>query len=141
MSLWFFMFNKPKTFKINEKNSQVWKNCCFESKTNKVFLQKIYNWKTKTVFSSWARLKFDRAIGAGLAFSKQMIWGQLLFLPFFTEFCRGRSKPLYEAPNLKYHQMWQSWCQIKENWSKKLSLLSIWSILQWKCQISKSFGK
>ena len=46
----------------------------------------------------------------------------LIFDPIFGDFdarsfkiCRGRSKPLYEAPDLKCHQIIQSWHQIGAN--------------------------
>ena len=52
---------------------------------------------------------------------------------------RGHSKPLFGRPAHKSHQIGRSWCQIRGNWSQNLNLVSVSWILDWKCQISKSF--
>ena len=63
----------------------------------------------------------------------------LEYLAKFWQFWRGHRKPLYEAPGLKSHQIWWSWCQIKENWTPNLEFVTILSIFREKCQISKGF--
>ena len=39
--------------------------------------------------------------------------------------CRGHTKPRFEAPDLKSHQFWQSWCQIKGNLSQNIDVVLI----------------
>ena len=52
---------------------------------------------------------------------------------------RGRNKPLFGAQDLKSHQSWQSWCQIKWNWKQKSNFVLIEFNFLWKIIYQKAF--
>ena len=107
------------------------KNYRYNPKWIRFFLWKNIKIKKKILWNR-ARLIFDHAIGAGSAFSKQIIFKRAEDILYLTIFWRGYSKPRYEAPGLKSHQIRWSWCQIKGNERQNWKFVSIWSILQWK---------
>ena len=56
-----------------------------------------------------------------------------------TWILRGRNKPLFGAQDLKSHQSWQSWCQIKRNWKQKSNFMLIEFNFLWKVIYQKAF--
>ena len=65
-----------------------------------------------------ARLNFD-------PFLTPTMTRTAAILPDFTEFCGGRTKPLYEAPDFNCHQISQSGHQIGGNLISKSKFVSI----------------